>query len=68
MRARLKGNRLTDQQILFTGSPATDKGHHLGMQARIRREGYLFFGVGERDNISISSTARQYEWQDPPDS
>ena len=48
MRARLKGNRLTDQQILFTGSPATDKGHHWGCKLAFDGKGYLFFGVGER--------------------
>ncbi|MBF6628797.1 MAG: PQQ-dependent sugar dehydrogenase, partial [Proteiniphilum sp.] len=30
MRARLQGDRLTDQQLLFTGTPATNRSHHWG--------------------------------------
>lgn len=48
MRARLSGNKLTDQEILFIGSPATDRGHHWGCKLAFDGKGYLFFGVGER--------------------
>ncbi|HAC73453.1 MAG TPA: hypothetical protein DCF46_07585, partial [Porphyromonadaceae bacterium] len=48
MRARLSENKLTDQEILFIGSPATDRGHHWGCKLAFDGKGYLFFGVGER--------------------
>lgn len=48
MRARLEGNKLIDQEILFIGSPATDRGHHWGCKLAFDGKGYLYFGVGER--------------------
>ena len=48
MRARLSENKLTDQEILFIGSPSTDRGHHWGCKLAFDGKGYLFFGVGER--------------------
>ncbi|QRX64027.1 PQQ-dependent sugar dehydrogenase [Dysgonomonadaceae bacterium zrk40] len=48
MRARLQGDRLTDQQLLFTGSPATNRSHHWGCKLAFDGKGHLFFGVGER--------------------
>lgn len=48
MRAKLQGNKLTDQQLLFRGTPDTDKGHHFGCKLAFDKQGHLFFGVGER--------------------
>ena len=48
MRARLKGDKLVDQQILFRGAPATEKGQHWGCKLSFDGKGHLFFGVGER--------------------
>jgi len=48
MRARLQDNRLTDQQVLFTGTPATNRSHHWGCKLAFDGKGHLFFGVGER--------------------
>ncbi|NJK97169.1 MAG: PQQ-dependent sugar dehydrogenase [Bacteroidales bacterium] len=48
MRAKLKGNKLTDQQVIFRGTPDTDRGHHFGCKLAFDKNGYLFFGVGER--------------------
>jgi len=48
MRARLNGNRLIDLEVLFTGSPATDRGHHWGCKLAFDGKGYLYFGVGDR--------------------
>ncbi len=50
MRARLDGNRLVDQQIIFQGTPSSAKGHHWGCKLEFDREGYLYFGVGDRGN------------------
>lgn len=48
MRARLKGNKLTDQQILFRGMPQTDRGHHFGCKLAFDSKGHLYFGIGDR--------------------
>ena len=48
MRARLQGNRLTDVQVLFEGTPVTDRGHHFGSKLAFDGKGHLYFGIGDR--------------------
>ena len=48
MRARLEGNRLTDQQVLFKGEPATDRNYHFGCKIAFDGKGHIFFGIGDR--------------------
>jgi glucose/arabinose dehydrogenase len=48
MRARLKGNKLVDQELLYKGIPDTDRGHHFGCKLAFDNKGHLFFGIGER--------------------
>ncbi len=48
MRARLSGNRLIDQEILFVGTPPTNRGQHWGCKLAFDGKGFLYFGVGER--------------------
>jgi glucose/arabinose dehydrogenase len=48
MRARLDGNRLKDQELIFEAMPKTTKVHHYGSKLVFDREGYLYFGVGDR--------------------
>jgi aldose sugar dehydrogenase len=48
MRARLKGDALTDQEILFKATPAERRGPHFGSRIEFDREGYLFLSVGDR--------------------
>lgn len=48
MRARLEGNRLTDQQIIFRGTPYTDRSHHFGCKLAFNSDRQLFFGIGDR--------------------
>jgi len=48
MRARLQGNTLTDQQVIFKGTPETDRGHHFGCKLAFDGKGHLFFGIGDR--------------------
>ena len=50
MRARLSGNQLVDQEVIFNGTPDSDKGHHWGSKLEFDRKGHLFFGVGDRGN------------------
>jgi len=48
MRARLDGNKLVDQQVIFTGDPFTDRSHHYGCKLAFDDKGHLFFGIGDR--------------------
>lgn len=48
MRARLQGNKLTDQQVIFKGVPDSNRGHHFGTKLAFDKKGHLFFGIGER--------------------
>lgn len=48
MRARLRGNRLVDQQVIFTARPSVDSDHHFGCRMAFDKQGHLFFGAGER--------------------
>lgn len=50
MRARLDGNQLVDQEVIFNGTPDSDKGHHWGSKLEFDKKGYLYFGVGDRGN------------------
>jgi glucose/arabinose dehydrogenase len=48
MRAKLQGNKLVEQQLLYKGIPDTDRGHHFGCKLAFDHKGHLFFGIGER--------------------
>ena len=48
MRARLRDNRLVDQEVIFQGLPYTDRGHHFGCKLAFDGKGNLFFGIGDR--------------------
>jgi glucose/arabinose dehydrogenase len=48
MRARLEGNKLIDQQLIFKGDPDTDRSHHYGCKLAFDNKGHLFFGIGDR--------------------
>ena len=55
--ARLEGQQLSDQKILFQADPALPGGHHFGSRVRMAKDGMLYFSVGER--------GRMKEAQDP---
>ncbi|MCH2289800.1 MAG: PQQ-dependent sugar dehydrogenase [SAR324 cluster bacterium] len=55
--ARLEGQQLLDQKILFQADPALPGGHHFGSRVRMAQDGMLYFSVGER--------GRMKEAQDP---
>ncbi|PCE64817.1 PQQ-dependent sugar dehydrogenase [Sediminicola luteus] len=50
MRARLQGDQLTENQVLYKGTPNTEKGHHFGSRIAFDRDGYLYFTIGDRGN------------------
>jgi glucose/arabinose dehydrogenase len=48
MRAKIDGNRLTNQEVIFKASPNSESGIHWGCKLEFDQDGYLFFGIGER--------------------
>lgn len=48
LRAKLQGNKLVEQQVIFKGTPETDKSHHFGSKLAFDRQGHLYFGIGDR--------------------
>ena len=48
MRAKLEGNRLTDQEVLYKASPNSSKPFHFGSRIEFDNEGYIYFSVGDR--------------------
>jgi len=54
MRAKIEGNQLVSQEVIFNGSPDSDKGHHWGCKLEFDKNGYLFFGVGDRGSHFVN--------------
>ena len=50
LRAKLKGNQLYDQQIIYKATPTSTRSHHFGSKITFDREGFLYFSVGDRGN------------------
>lgn len=48
MRAKLDGNGLTDQQVVYKAGPNTRRGQHYGGRIEFDNDGYLYFSIGER--------------------
>lgn len=54
MRAKLEGNTLVEQQLLYKASPNSTKGVHFGSRIEFDKDGYLFFSIGERGNRDLN--------------
>ena len=50
MRAKLSGDELTENEVIYKATPNTKKGHHFGSRIEFDRNGYLFFSIGDRGN------------------
>jgi glucose/arabinose dehydrogenase len=48
LRARLKGNQLTDTQVLFRLQPKSRMGQHFGGRIVFDRKGFLYLTLGDR--------------------
>ncbi|TVQ14660.1 MAG: PQQ-dependent sugar dehydrogenase [Balneolaceae bacterium] len=51
MRARLDGNSLTDQEVLFRGEPLTTGRVHFGSRIRFDADRYMYFTTGDRGEM-----------------
>src|SRR5690606_23244640 len=54
MRAKLQDNALTDNQVLYKGTPNTTGGNHFGSRIAFDNDGYLYFTIGERGEQDIN--------------
>ena len=50
MRARIKNNRLINQEVLYKAIPDTRRGQHFGSRIAFDRDEYLYFSIGDRGN------------------
>lgn len=54
MRAKLNGNSLTNQEVLYKAEPNTTRGQHFGSRIAFDNDGYLFFSIGERGDHFVN--------------
>lgn len=48
IRAKLNENQLVNIEKIFTGLPQTERAHHFGCKLEFDKNGYLYFGIGDR--------------------
>lgn len=48
MRAKLVGNALAEQKVIFQAEPFTGKSHHFGSRIEFDEAGYMYITVGDR--------------------
>ncbi|MBN4085544.1 PQQ-dependent sugar dehydrogenase, partial [Flavobacteriaceae bacterium AH-315-B10] len=54
MRAKLSGNKLVENQLLYKAGPNTKRGQHFGSRIEFDNDGYLYFSVGDRGNRDVN--------------
>ncbi len=54
MRAKLKGDELTDKQVIYKATPNTTRGHHFGSRLEFDRAGDLYFTIGDRGERDVN--------------
>ncbi len=54
MRAKLKNNKLVEQELLYKAVPNTKRGAHWGSRIEFDNDGYLYFSIGDRYNRDVN--------------
>ncbi|WP_437396701.1 PQQ-dependent sugar dehydrogenase [Flagellimonas lutimaris] len=54
MRAKLSGNKLVNQKMLYKATPNSTRGQHFGSRIEFDKNLYLFFSIGERGNRDVN--------------
>ncbi|WP_240337061.1 PQQ-dependent sugar dehydrogenase [Rufibacter psychrotolerans] len=54
MRARLDGNSLQDQKVIFEAQPYARTRHHYGSRIVFGPDGYLYFTMGDRGGTNVN--------------
>ena len=53
-RAKLKGDSLTDIELLYKATPNTSRGQHFGSRIQFDNKGYVYFSIGERGERDVN--------------
>jgi aldose sugar dehydrogenase len=51
-RAKLKGNSLSDLEVIYKATPNTKAGHHFGSRIVFDGNGYMYFTIGDRGDLN----------------
>ncbi|GLU44261.1 PQQ-dependent sugar dehydrogenase [Allomuricauda sp. NBRC 101325] len=54
MRAKLKNNRLVEQEALYKATPNSTRGQHFGSRIEFDNDGFLYFSIGERGDRDVN--------------
>ncbi|MEM8999775.1 MAG: PQQ-dependent sugar dehydrogenase [Bacteroidota bacterium] len=54
IRAKLDGNRLVENEVLYKATPNTPRAHHFGSRLEFDDEGFLYFTIGDRGNRDVN--------------
>ena len=54
MKAKLEGNTLMDQVVLYKATPNTTQSAHFGSRLEFDKEGYLYFSIGDRHSRDVN--------------
>jgi glucose/arabinose dehydrogenase len=54
MRAKLQNGNLTENQVLYKGSPNTTKPYHFGSRIVFDNDGYVYFTIGDRGDHFVN--------------
>lgn len=56
MRAKIEGNSLVSQELIYESFPKTKSGVHFGSRIDFDDKGYMFFSIGERGEMKNAQT------------
>ncbi|NNC50514.1 MAG: PQQ-dependent sugar dehydrogenase [Flaviramulus sp.] len=54
MRAKLDGNTLIENQLLYKAKPNSKRGQHFGSRIEFDNSGYLYFSIGDRGERDVN--------------
>lgn len=60
MRAKLEGNSFTNQEVIFSATPYTDRRQHFGSRITFDNDGYLYFTIGDRGVMNLAQDLTSY--------
>ncbi len=60
MRAQLEGHSLTNQEVLFVGSPKTSARQHFGSRIAFDDDNYVYLSIGDRGDRNQAQNPENY--------
>ena len=61
MRARLDGNQLVDQKVIFKATPNVKGNNHFGSRIAFDKQGYLYVSIGERGQMEQAQNTTNHQ-------